>query len=266
MPVLLIKCISSIVLIFWLKLTYADSVTVLGDDSHGSVVKEVSVGLGNFEPHFNKNHESGLFVELISETFKLIPDYSVKYVLGLSNYRLVDLLNSGDIDAAANIFTDHKIEGFKSDFIFRFRDVAVSLKEKGHVINKVPDLKGKNIVTYQGAKLFLGQAFSEAVSDEHIYETPSPESQVNMLLAGRVDVSIGDIYIFLHSVKQISQGEVTPEDLSIAYLFPDIYSHMGFKDKKIRDDFNVALRQIKKNGTFERVYSEYLKSLGYSAD
>jgi polar amino acid transport system substrate-binding protein len=33
-----------------------------------------------------------------------------------------------------------------------------------------------------------------------------------------------------------------------------------FRDKKIRDDFNLGLKYLKESGEFQKIYDEYLNS------
>ena len=81
--------------------------------------EKIQIGLGNFEPHFFEDSNSGIFTDIIKEVFKLLPQYEIEYVHNISNARLVAFINSGEIDAAANIFEGENIEGYKSDPIFR---------------------------------------------------------------------------------------------------------------------------------------------------
>jgi len=226
--------------------------------------EKIKIGFGNYEPHFMEGGKEGLFADLVKEVFKHLPQYELEYIYDMSNKRIIYDLNVGVIDVGTNIFTNEKIVGYKSDPIFRFTDVAVSLKDKNYVIKAVSDLKGKSIVTYQGAKIFLGEDFKKIVEAAPDYqEKAKPEVQAKLVALGRMDVSVGDIYVFLHSIKTWSKGKIKPEKFKFHRIFQDIYSHMGFKDKKLRDEFNVALKKIKENGRYEAIYQEYLEKLGF---
>ncbi len=78
------------------------------------------------------------------------------------------------------------------------------------------------------------------------------------MVKGRKDVRIGDIFIFLYDINRpLHKGKVTADDFAVHRLFPDVYTHMGFKDKKICDEFNHAIKEIKADGTYEAVYKKY---------
>jgi polar amino acid transport system substrate-binding protein len=227
---------------------------------------DLKIGVGNFPPYFSEKGNTGLFTDLIYETFKFMPQHHLKSLVPMSNYRLVVELNEGRVDGSANIFTDAKIKGCRTEPIFRYSDVAVSRKDSHLNIQEIADLKGKSIVTYQGAHTFLGKAFQQFTSPElAMYrEVPQPADQVWLVGSGQFDVSVGDMFIFLNSAQSLSDARYTSDQFQIHRLFPDIYSHMAFRDQKLCDEFNVALRMIKKNGTFEAVYSRYLKNLKQS--
>ncbi len=38
--------------------------------------EELMIGLGNFEPHFIKEGDTGLFTDLVKETFAILPQYA----------------------------------------------------------------------------------------------------------------------------------------------------------------------------------------------
>ena len=225
--------------------------------------KDLKIGVGNFPPYFSEKGNTGLFTDLILETFKLMPQHQLKSVVPMSNYRLIVELNEGRVDGSANIFSDAKITGCRSDPIFRYSDVAVSRKDRNLNIYAISDLKGKSIITYQGAHTFLGNPFQQVTSVEPTMyrEVSQPSDQAGLLASGKFDVSVGDMYIFLNSVQTWSDARYTTDHFTIHRLFPDIYSHMAFQDQALCDEFNVALRTIKKNGTYEAVYAQYLKKL-----
>ncbi len=226
--------------------------------------QELVIGLGCFEPHFIAKDNTGLFTDIIKETFGLLPQYRITFRNNMSFDRLVKELNAGRTDASANIFKGTDIKGYFSDPVFRFTDVAVTLKNRNFVIEKVSDLKGRSLITYQGAKLFWGEKFKKtAESCSDYMEIPEPMTQAKMVAMGRYDVSVGDIYIFLHSIKTWSEKKFLPGQFAFHRIFPDTYSCMGFRDKKICEEFNRALEEIKKNGKYEAIYKRYLHELGY---
>lgn len=224
----------------------------------------IRIGTGNFPPYFDERGTAGLFNDIIRGVFSLMPQHQLVLVPQMSNYRLVYSLNDGTMDGAANIFTATEIKGCRTEGVFRFTDVAVTRKDRRLTLTSAGELSGKRVVTYQGAKTFLGPAFAQAVStgDEGLYrEMAQPLMQARALAQGDADVSVGDLYIFLHSIKTLGNAGVRADQFVIHPLFADTYSHMAFREQKWCNDFNQALTKFRKSGRYEALYEQYLKAL-----
>ncbi|MDT8991605.1 transporter substrate-binding domain-containing protein [Curvibacter sp. APW13] len=222
------------------------------------------IGTGNFPPYFDERGTAGLFNDIIRGVFALMPQHQLVLVPQMSNYRLAHSLNDGTMDGAANIFSASDIKGCRTDGVFRFTDVAVTRKDRQLTVASVADLAGKRVVTYQGAKTFLGPSFAQAVGtgDDKLYrELAQPLMQARALAQGEADVSVGDLYIFLHSIKILGNPAVRADQFAIHPLFPDTYSHMAFREQKWCDEFNAALGKFRKSGRYEALYAQTLKAL-----
>ncbi|WDE11361.1 substrate-binding periplasmic protein [Thalassomonas haliotis] len=225
---------------------------------------ELKIALGNFRPLFAGPNESALFKDLIDGVYAYIPSKKITYRYMLSNARLVVALNEKTVDGAANIFSNSEIKGCISQPIFRYSDVAITRRDRGLKINSVMDLAGVSVVTYQRARTLLGKAFNTVVADnEHYKEVPQPKEQARLLAIGMVDVSIGDTYIFLHSLKTWSKGHFDANEFVIHPIFPDVYSYMGFNRQELCDEFDLALAMFKASGRYEEIFEEHLFALGY---
>ncbi len=120
--------------------------------------EELTVGVGLFEPFFIKENKSGVFLDLIKETFTRMPQYEANFLF-MSNRRLLRDLSIGKTDAAANIFKGSEVKAFLSEPLFRYTDVAVTLKNRNFIINKISDLQDKSIAAYEKATVLLGDEF-----------------------------------------------------------------------------------------------------------
>ncbi len=225
--------------------------------------KEVSIGMGNFEPYFIEEGETGIFTDIINLVFTQLEDYQPRFLWGLSNNQLWLDFEAGKLDAVSNLFDSVKLDACRSDPIFRFRDVAISNVRDQYKINTINDLRGKSIVTFEGAKDFFGKEFSSITSTGIYREVAKPHTQVTELYKRRADVSVGDMFIFLHGIKNKKYVKSHPQDFIFHDIFPAISSRMGFQDKKVCTLFNKALKEIRKSGQYKRVYHSYLRKLNY---
>lgn len=222
--------------------------------------KKITVGVGNFAPFFVKEKQSGLFLDLVKEMFKLMPDYEPKFVF-MSNKRLMVEMENNKLDAACNIFKETTKKTYLSDPFFPYTDVGISFKKNNYKIKKMSDLKDKSIIAYQGATDLLGDEF-EAMAKKNINynEHPVPFMTTVKMIRMGVDVRIGDVFIFLHDLKTLrleKKIKLSLSDFNIHYLWDDVYSYIAFKDKSVRDQANIAIKKIKKNGSYLAVYKRY---------
>lgn len=224
----------------------------------------LKIAAPDFEPFFNKKTGSGLFVELIRETFKAIPSQRERPIqlLFRNNIRHEQELAAGKVDAAANVF---RLEGFKGHLskpFFRYKDYAISIKKKAINLKTIEDLSRYSVGSYKGAKIFRGPRFKAAVENSKRFykETPRAHMVANLVAFNRVDIGVGDIYIFLNTLRTLP-GQHRPDNFDYHGIFEVKYSYMGFRDKKLRDEFNTAYESIKKSGRYEAIYESWLREL-----
>lgn len=213
--------------------------------------------MGNFEPYFIAEGETGIFTDTLKLVFNELPEYEPNFLFGSSNNRLILEYEKGNVDAVSNLFDATALEACRSDSFFRFRPFVMSLHNRHLSINHVNDLSQYSIITFQGAKKFLGDGIARYLNDEAYRELGKPAWQVRVLKDGKADVSIGDLFIFLHSAKNINGFSLN--DFTYHDILPVISSRVGFRDPVLCGKFNDALAKIKASGAYDNVYKKYLK-------
>jgi len=220
---------------------------------------EVKVGVEDFAPYYISKGNTGIIPDLISAAFRYIPNYQPKYIFGHTNYRLFSEYNKGNLDALPNINSYSDFNGCRSDTIFTYHNVAVTLINSGITLSKISDLAGKRIVTFQGAKKSLGDEFVKAINTSAYTELTNFDMQPLMIYKGRADVSVGDWLLFVHNLKYIKEQEVGTNIFHFFEIFPPANISIGFRDQKVCLLFNKALKLIRKNGEYDKIYQSYLK-------
>jgi len=221
----------------------------------------IKVGVGNFPPFFVESGNKGIFVEVVDEIFKQLPKYKVEYVF-MSNHRILHEINLGkSIDVACNIFPNSEVNAYLSEPLFRFRDVAISKKSAQFKIKNISDLQDKSIAAYQGATRLLGNDFKQMAKNNSKYsEHAHPKDTTLLMLSGKKEIRVGDINIFLydlHSKNYKNAKNVSYTNFNVHYLWPYVYSHMAFKNPSIKDAVNEVIKELKLNGTLEKIYSKH---------
>jgi len=225
--------------------------------------KEIVIGMGNFEPYFTEKGNTGIFADLITAIFDHMPDHKPVFKYGFAMESAWKGYENGNIDAIANLFDTVDLGGCRTDLVFRFNDVAVSRLSDNFEIKSIQDLDQNNVVAFQGAKVFFGEDYSKAVASGDYIEVGKPALQAKMLHMNRADVSVGDLYIFLQSLRTINDVDAIPGFFKIHEIFPQILSRMGFRDEGLCEPFNAGLKKIRQSGEYEAIYDRYLDKYGY---
>ena len=221
----------------------------------------LKVGVGNFPPFFIENEKKGIFIEIIDEIFKQLPQYKVEYI-SMSNHRIMHEINYGkSIDVACNVFPRSNVNAYLSEPVFRFRDVAVSKKSDFLVVETISDLQGKSIAAYQGATELIGEEFKQMAKANAAYSEHShPKDTTQLMISGKKDIRIGDINIFWYDLNNKHYGEderLAHSNFTVHYLWPDIYSHMAFKDQSLQKLVDQVIKELKLNGAIDKIYLKY---------
>ena len=221
----------------------------------------LKVGVGNFPPFFIKKDNKGIFIDIIDEIFKQLPEYKVQYIF-MSNHRLLHEINLGQsIDVACNVFPNAKVNGYLSEPVFRFSDVAISRKSDQLTLNNIADLQDKSIAAYQGATELLGDSFKQMANNNADYnEYPHPKETTLLMLSGQKDIRVGDLNIFWYDLNNKyydKAKDIAPDDFTVHYLWPSVFSHMAFNDPILKDRVDEVIIKLKRNGTMEKIYSRY---------
>ncbi|QBG36385.1 substrate-binding periplasmic protein [Litorilituus sediminis] len=223
--------------------------------------KTLHIGVGNFPPFFIEHEQSGLFLEITKTIFAQLPDYSPSFIF-MSNHRLLHEINSGKrLDVACNIFAGPDVKGYLSKPIFRYQDVAVTRKKDNFSIASVADLQSLSIAAYQGATELLGADYKAmAMTNANYSEHAHPKETTYLLVSGEKAVRVGDISIFLYDLKRKQYAKTTDmkqTDFTVHRIWQDVYSHMAFKDKALRDEVDSVITQLLENGVIDKIYQKY---------
>ena len=192
----------------------------------------------------------------------------VREALELKGYRMktkyvpfarrIREIAQGEVDGVLTVNENSGLDVFLSHQHIFCENVAISLKKKKFNIQKISDLKDKSILTFQNAKKYLGKEFVAAAEASPDYrEISKQQLQINLLYGGRVDVIVLDKNIFYHHRKENKLVDTT-QPIDIWYIFGKLPFHVGFVDKKIRDDFNDGLKQLRSSGRYDEIINKYI--------
>lgn len=230
--------------------------------SLGLRANEVSVAFGEKLPPFVMPElNSGIEVDIVREalavkghTLKAVYMPMARIPIAFKNHKVdVVMMDVGvDMDLLGGYYGNPPV---------LYDNVFITLKKKNIVIKKPEDLIGLRINSFIGAQkrypLWLGK-----LSADHYIEKNDQSVQPMLLSLDRFDVVLSDRHIFkyhlLESQKNSRFKNFAIEEHPFVVADPQDYRPV-FYSKKIRDDFNVGLKSLTKNGRIKTIYDRYLK-------
>lgn len=242
------------------KLSLAIIFTLLSCTSSG---KNISMAFSqDIPPYIFQQQNKGIELDIISSAlaYKGHTLKPVYYPLG----RVPIALSNHLVDAAmGDMGVDLASEGFfYANPAVIYDNVFITLKNKNITIKQPSDLDSLLVTSFQGAEKRYVTWLQKVVDENRFFGVSDQLSQVKLLTLGRFDVVLSDKYIFKYFVKQLALIDKTVviavEEHPFTTVDPDDYRPV-FRDKKIRDDFNSGLKQLKESGEFQRIYDRYLK-------
>ena len=167
------------------------------------------------------------------------------------------------VDAAMGDMGVHLKDGFYASPAVIYDNIFITLKSRGITINKPSDLDSFHIASFQGAEKRYPDWLKSVVKDNRFFGVSEQLRQVELLQRGRFDVVLCDRYIFRYFVNKIElmkELEISEVDEHNFITVDPMNYRPVFRNKKIRDDFNLGLSYLKESGEFQKIYDKYLDS------
>lgn len=148
--------------------------------------------------------------------------------------------------------------GFYAKPAVIYDNVFITLKSRNIVIKKPSDLDSLLVVSFQGAELRYSKWLQPVVEEKRFFGVSNQLTQVKLLYLGRYDVVLCDRYVFKYFVNKLTlMNDLEVDEHPFISVDPNDYRPV-FRDKKIRDDFNLGLKKLKESGEFQKIYNNYI--------
>ena len=214
-----------------------------------------AVGLA-LAPYNIPEKNCGIEMDIVREALAM-KGYRIKTKYVPFARRILEIAQ-GEVDGVLTVNENSDLDVFLSDQHITCENVAVSLRKNNFKIDKISDLKDKSILTFQNARKYLGKEFVAAANASPDYrEISKQELQINLLYGDRVDVIVLDKNIFYYHKKHNKMVN-TMQSIDMWNIFPAVPFRVGFVDKKVRDDFNDGLRQLRESGRYDEIINKYI--------
>lgn len=212
-------------------------------------------------PYIFQKHNKGIEIDIIAaalahkgHTLKVLYFPLGRVPIAFTNKLVNAAMGDMGVDLGAK-------GGFYADPAVIYNNVFITLKSRNISIKTPSDLDSLSVVSFQGAHKRYPTWLKKVQEDDRFYGITDQLTQVKLLHYGRYDVVLSDRYIFRYFVKELELMNVlTVHDVNeheFTSANPDDYRPV-FRDKKVRDDFNLGLKKLKESGEFDKIYDNYM--------
>ncbi|WP_052093681.1 substrate-binding periplasmic protein [Colwellia psychrerythraea] len=215
-------------------------------------------------PHMIAASNSGIDVDIAREVLQRM-GHTVK--LGFAPLdRTKRQVENKQADLFLPTFFQHDTdELFFSVPIISYRPTVFSLKKDHLMFKAISDLLGLRLVTFQGAAGYFGDEFVKVSKFKNYAELHDMSKFPEMLIKARCDVVVLDYYIFYYYLQEYLKRNNTPDfnvDMIDSFqLFPEVKAHVGFHDKKLRNEFNKQFLLYQSQAKDKAVIHRYLGNM-----
>lgn len=222
--------------------------------------REIKIVFSQYTPPYAFENNTGIVVDIVRLALEA-KGYSLQPVY-VPIGRAFEIFAEKRVDGTAMIQESSGLSAYYSDSFMQYHNKVFALESRQFHIQQLADIKDKSILGFQYAHKYLGPEFGITVRENpHYKEIANQETQVLMLLMGRIDLAVMDESIFrFYRQKLISEGKAAHANTYTMFnIFPPTVYKMAFNDKKVRDDFNQGLVIIRRNGQYNAVYEKYIE-------
>ncbi|MBK8974010.1 MAG: transporter substrate-binding domain-containing protein [Hahellaceae bacterium] len=177
--------------------------------------------------------------------------------------RAFSLFNEGKVDALINARPNSVTQGYYSDIVVYFHNVAISLSYRDFPEElSMSFLQNARIVAFQRARDFLGESFAAmALSNPNYQEVAEQRLQINLLFLRDADFIVMEREIFNYYHQQaLSDPDLTEVEhqklgrpVKLHSLFAPTGYRFVFREEAIRDRFNEGLARLQEREAYPQL-------------
>ncbi|WP_342119260.1 substrate-binding periplasmic protein [Pseudoduganella sp. OTU4001] len=219
---------------------------------------EVLVGMGLPKPpYIMESGSAGLDYD-IAKAALAVGGYKMVAMM-LPQSRALAMLRTGQVDGMLSITEGIGGQDYFTDNYITYQNVAISLTRRNLKLEQIEELANYSVAAFQNASMVLGDRFGFIATGHSNYqELHSQIAQNKLLFTGRVDVVVGDRFIFRYFNDKLGPQFDATQPVTYHRIFPESPRRAVFRDSRVRDAFNNGLKAIRANGTYAALVKQYL--------
>ena len=212
-------------------------------------------------PYIFEKHDKGIEIDIISAALAYKGHTLKPLYFPLGRIPIAFRHNIADA-AMGDMGVNLKLHGgFYANPAVVYDNIFITLKSRKIFIKRPKDLDSLQVVSFQGAEKRYPNWLKKVAEDDRFFGISDQLSQVKLLHLGRYDAVLSDRYIYRYFVNQMMLKNIqkvhSVDEHQFTTANPDDYRPV-FRDKKVRDDFNLGLKKLKESGKFQKIYDSYL--------
>ncbi len=148
--------------------------------------------------------------------------------------------------------------GCATDWYLKHQNVGFTLAEENIQLSTLQDLQKFSVLSFDGARKYLGEAFRMAVDNNPRYkEYINQAAHIELVYLKRFNVIIGDEWILRLAQRNHFDKTGKYKRMTAHYIMPPSLYSARFQDQTICDAFNKSLSKIRNSGNYEQIVSAY---------
>ncbi|MDF2180298.1 transporter substrate-binding domain-containing protein [Aliiglaciecola sp. CAU 1673] len=225
----------------------------------------VAFGLSR-PPYVDEQTGDGISPALFKEVANRLGwQFDMTYV---SNGRMEKLLLSGNVDIAVEMPPGHLGLYYSKPFV-AYHNFAIHRDNPGFTLSNIDELQGYSICAWQQASQHLGNAQQMSLKKDY-FEYAVQKQQVADWVSGKCDVILIDDALLEWHLKSFSfawgEGQLGLNrkrwgKVLLPVTNNPLWFYVGFREQKLRDDFDTVFDELVAKGEYERVRTHYINTL-----
>lgn len=214
----------------------------------------------DIQPYVVNQGSGGFEIELVEAIFNQTP--YIPAFIQMPRVRMLQTYNAKGVDGLLTSNVTLSGQGCLTDWYIQHQNVGITLAARDIAISKLPDIADLSVITFDGARSFLGPAFTaETAKSPRYMESPDQKIHISLLYFGYFDVAIGDEWILKMAQVDHKRKSGTYKPLTIHRILPTTLYGARFREQAVCDAFNYGLKTIRANGRYETIVSKHFNRI-----
>jgi len=211
-------------------------------------------------PYVDEGASSGIEIDIIKAIFEKT-GRKIQFEQ-MNRIQMIKQFDEGGIDGILTQNITASNVGCVTDWYLVHQNVAFTLAQSNVKIETVADLANISVVSFDGARKYIGGDFKKAIKDNGLYREVAEQSEhIGLLYSGQFKAIVGDEWIIRYAQRQLFEATGEYRELRVHQILkPSLYS-ARFHDIGLCQAFNSALQGLKRSGSYDRLVENYQKSL-----